>query len=83
MTLPDGGRLLHLNTGALRDWRLLQQAKNALFGAEAEAIDLLLPTTRGEGPLLLVVPEHRRFAFGWASRLVRYEDSGAARQRAQ
>lgn len=57
--------------GASRDWRGVQEAKNAIFGPECEACDVLFPTSGEEGVFLIGCMDPAfRFGFGWTQRLI-------------
>lgn len=77
----DGVGLIFLPLGAKRDWREVQELKDQIAGSENEAVDLMLPETRGQGPLLLLAPEGQQFGLGFQSGMVSKDSNGNWRQR--
>lgn len=55
--IPNGDdAVVFLPMGSERDWRAVQRRKDELFGPSREAVDLLLPETRGHGVVLYAPP---------------------------
>lgn len=91
-SLGDWPAMVHLSIRRedrepIRDWRELQQIKNALVGPENEAVELFpsesrLLDTSNQYHLWVLKDTTVRFPFGWEDRHVTTEPFGASRQRA-
>lgn len=65
--LQQGGiEFLALTPGEGGGWEAVQKLKSARFGAEREAVDLLIPGSEWLGAFLLIAPEGEQFGVGWA-----------------